>query len=56
MAKVKTTFVCRECGNETTKWNGRCPACGEWNTLEETETVVSSAARGKAKSAPVRDL
>ncbi len=55
MAKVKTTYVCRECGYEATKWNGRCPSCGEWNTLEETESVVSSASRAK-KPAEVRDI
>lgn len=34
-AKVKTTFFCTECGAESTKWMGRCPQCGEWNTLVE---------------------
>lgn len=33
--KVKTKFVCSNCGAETLKWMGRCPQCGEWNTLEE---------------------
>ena len=35
MAKSKTIFYCTACGNETPKWQGRCPACGEWNTIEE---------------------
>ena len=35
MAKAKTVFYCTACGNETPKWQGRCPACGAWNTLEE---------------------
>lgn len=35
MAKTKTVFFCTQCGNETPKWQGRCPACGAWNTLEE---------------------
>lgn len=35
MAKVKTVFYCTACGNETAKWQGRCPACGAWNTIEE---------------------
>lgn len=35
MAKVKTVFFCTACGNETLKWQGKCPACGAWNTLEE---------------------
>jgi len=35
MAKDKIVFYCKECGNETAKWQGRCPACGAWNTIEE---------------------
>ena len=35
MAKPKTVFYCTDCGNETPKWQGRCPACGQWNTLQE---------------------
>ena len=35
MAKTKTVFYCTSCGNETAKWQGRCPACGAWNTIEE---------------------
>ncbi len=47
MAKTKTVFYCTECGNETLKWQGRCPACGAWNTLEEH--VEKHVAAGKAK-------
>lgn len=35
MAKVKTTFFCNNCGAESSKWMGRCPQCGEWNSLVE---------------------
>ena len=35
MAKNKTVYFCTACGNETPKWQGKCPACGAWNTLEE---------------------
>lgn len=35
MAKVKSAFVCSECGYESPKWNGKCPSCGEWNTMNE---------------------
>jgi DNA repair protein RadA/Sms len=35
MAKLKTTFVCQECGYETPKWMGKCPECGNWNTFVE---------------------
>ncbi len=51
MVKTKTVFYCTECGNETPKWQGRCPACGAWNTLEEH--TEKPAAPGRAKSAPV---
>lgn len=34
-AKDKTVFVCDSCGNETVKWEGRCPSCGNWNSLAE---------------------
>ena len=33
--KAKTVFYCTECGNETPKWQGRCSACGAWNTIVE---------------------
>lgn len=36
MAKDKKIFVCSSCGNENPTWAGKCPNCGEWNTLEET--------------------
>ena len=51
MAKTKTVYFCTQCGNETPKWQGRCPACGAWNSLEEH--VEKPAAPGRAKSAPV---
>lgn len=35
MAKVKKAFFCTNCGNESTKWVGRCPGCNEWNTYVE---------------------
>lgn len=35
MAKIRTKFVCSECGSESPKWMGKCPECGEWNTLVE---------------------
>ena len=33
--KFKTVFVCQKCGYESPKWAGKCPECGEWNTLVE---------------------
>jgi DNA repair protein RadA/Sms len=35
MAKAKSVFVCQNCGAESVKWIGKCPACGEWNTYVE---------------------
>jgi len=35
MAKTKKAYFCRSCGAESPKWVGRCPACGEWNTMVE---------------------
>ena len=46
--KKKTVFYCTECGNETAKWAGQCPACGAWNTL------VEAPAEPKAKSDAAR--
>ncbi len=45
MARDKTVFVCTACGGTNAKWLGRCPACGEWNTLEES---VAEAAPARA--------
>lgn len=42
MGKEKTVYVCSNCGQEATKWVGRCSACGQWNTYKEM-TVRSSA-------------
>jgi len=40
MAKIKTKFICQNCGYETPKWLGRCPGCNEWNSfVEEIEEV-----------------
>jgi DNA repair protein RadA/Sms len=41
MAKTKTVFVCSQCGNDSPKWLGKCPVCGEWNTYVE-ETIMKN--------------
>ncbi len=52
--KTKTTYICNECGYKSLKWMGKCPGCGEWNTLEETlvyaEKKTASASAGGAKA------
>ncbi len=52
MAKAKTVFYCTNCGNETPRWQGKCPACGAWNTIEE-HIEKPSASSVKTKAAPV---
>ena len=45
MAKAKTTvFFCKECGFESSKWLGQCPACKEWNTLVEEPVAKKTLA------------
>lgn len=51
MAKTKTVFFCTACGNEMPKWQGKCPACGAWNTLEEH--IEKPVAPGRAKASAV---
>src|SRR5579863_2578122 len=45
MKKAKTIYVCDACGGKTLRWAGQCPDCGAWNTLTETQSLGSSAAR-----------
>ena len=53
MAKAKSVFYCTECGNETVKWQGRCPSCGAWNTIvEHKETGKSSSSAFRAGRMP----
>lgn len=49
MAKSKTVFVCNECGNESMKWLGKCPACNSWNSFFEQKIVESKGSSLKAK-------
>ena len=52
MAKEKTAYVCSACGYDTLKWVGRCPSCGEWNTLTEVRLgPAPSPAAGRAVQA-----
>lgn len=66
MAKTKTVFFCKECGNESPKWIGHCPGCGAWNSYVE-ETVVTGKdsksvakdvdlAHFKSKPIPIKDV
>ena len=51
MGKSKIVFFCTSCGNESPKWQGRCPSCGQWNTMQEHVEKPTPVGRGKA--APV---
>lgn len=57
--KIKSLYVCSQCGFESAKWYGKCPGCGEWNTLNEeireTQKVgyVTPAQRKKPSAVPV---
>lgn len=51
--KTKTVFYCTECGNETPKWQGKCSACGAWNTVVEQPKSLTKA-RSSAASAPLQ--
>ena len=62
MAKVKSVYICSECGYESPKWYGKCPSCGEWNTMNEE---IRDTAKPVPKSAssvscappiPVREI
>ena len=47
MPKEKSLFACTSCGYETSRWVGRCPACGAWNTIEEAMPAATKAAPKK---------
>src|SRR3712207_1696080 len=50
MAKARTEFVCQQCGGRSPKWMGRCPECGEWNTL--LESLDHAATQRAVRTAP----
>ncbi len=70
MAKDKIAYVCSNCGQESPKWIGKCPACGQWNTFKEIRvsndtgsmaarsaaTSLRSSLEGKARPLPLRQI
>lgn len=57
MAKDKTVYVCSNCGQESPKWIGKCPQCGEWNSFKElriaadaSSSIVSTLSKGQNKT------
>lgn len=57
-SKTKTAYLCSNCGYDSAKWLGRCPACGEWNTFveEKISTAKSKSSKGRLvkSSSPVK--
>jgi len=62
MAKIKTSFICQNCGNRNAKWVGQCSVCGEWNTFEEevieksSRVIASSRNKIAAKPHLIKDI
>lgn len=55
MAKSRYIYTCNQCGYESSKWNGKCPSCGAWNSFEEEE-VSPAASAGRSSSQSAHDL
>lgn len=62
MAKIKTKFVCQDCGYESAKWMGKCPGCGKWNTLVEefeskgTNRSYPGIEKGNSRPSPITKI
>ncbi len=52
MAKSKYIYICNQCGYESSKWNGKCPSCGSWNSFEENISQQSVAGRSSSQAVP----
>src|SRR6266705_1455188 len=50
MAKTRTKYICQQCGGEQSKWVGKCPDCGAWNTMEETIDVPQGPAQQRRQT------
>lgn len=50
MAKPRTKYICQQCGGEQSKWAGKCPDCGAWNTLEEVTELPQSPAHQRRQA------
>lgn len=56
MAKIKSIYVCSECGYESPKWFGKCPGCGEWNTMDEQLPSTAPVGRNNAGISVVNQI
>lgn len=52
MAKIRSVYICAQCGNESPKWYGKCPDCGEWNSMQESVKAPEVSAAAKRHMAP----
>ena len=52
MAKTNTVFFCNECGYESAKWLGKCPACNAWNTFVEEKITKQGSNKGVVTKSP----
>ena len=52
MAKDKIAYVCSNCGQESPKWIGKCPACGQWNTFQEIKVAAAPSRGGFTAGSP----
>lgn len=50
MAKNKTIYICSNCGYESPKWYGKCPTCGEWDTLNEEQIITTTPTKKASKN------
>lgn len=55
-SKIKSVYACTECGAESSKWYGRCPSCGAWNSMEEQIQPNGSAVGGVYTAAKVQSI
>lgn len=61
MAKIKSVFICQECGYEALKWFGRCPGCGKWNTMveevkQERNNIKTTSLKYDNKPESIQDI
>ena len=52
MAKSRYIYTCNQCGYESSKWNGKCPSCGAWNSFEEDVAEKPSSNRSASQDIP----
>src|SRR3990167_9417498 len=55
-SSLKTKFVCSSCGAPASSWTGRCPQCGEWNTLEQQIEMTTATAGASGKKLDIQPV